>query len=653
MENNFKYSKDDVFSGRSGLSYTVISQMKYGPYTEIYKIRRNNDGCPCIMKILRYADMPEGLMATSSPLIHTYLESSNIAGQFMVYDWGETPDDFYIISRYFAKGVLRSRLNEGSLRPKSAVGIILDLAKALASLEGYYKDGTPYKFCHLDINPNNIMYDIDEGGKFKAYLIDLEHIASIGPDNRVKQVSLDDVDLFYSAPETLDIKGGPHRRSDVFSLGVILYECIFGEYPWTMPDNRDEMLQERGLSLRQYLFMLLKTKHKAVDESLPVAKMLHEIITRMIEPDPEKRISMGEAIVKLNTAYQILCSADMEVYDTNTWKFCQQNIIKARLRANLVHSAGYLPSEKMEEAGNPNPGKERNTGMNHSEHYSPLIRGPRKANEGGFRDVAGMEDLKDTLQRKVMYFLKDTQLAEEYRITPPNGMLLYGPPGCGKTFIAEKFAEESGFSYALLKGSDIGSSFVHGTQGNIAALFNEAKQKAPCVICFDEFDTFAPERRTLTDFHYSSEVNEFLSQLNDCGKRGIFVIATTNNPEKVDKAVLRSGRLDYKVYIPAPDHEARKAIFEMDLKRRPCSEDIDTERLAELTNGYVTSDICLVINEAAMNAAYSRIHISQKILEEVISEYRPSVTASVIKEYEELHARMQGSDPGRTNKIGF
>ena len=136
MENNFKYSKDDVFSGRSGLSYTVISQMKYGPYTEIYKIRRNIDGCPCIMKILRYGDMPGGLMATSSPLIHTYLESSNIAGQFMVYDWGETPDDFYIISRYFAKGVLRSRLNEGSLRPKSAVGIILDLAKALASLEG-------------------------------------------------------------------------------------------------------------------------------------------------------------------------------------------------------------------------------------------------------------------------------------------------------------------------------------------------------------------------------------------------------------------------------------------------------------------------------------------------------------------------------------
>ena len=206
----------------------------------------------------------------------------------------------------------------------------------------------------------------------------------------------------------------------------------------------------------------------------------------------------------------------------------------------------------------------------------------------------------------------------------------------------------------LVKSSDLASSFVHGGQEKIGKLFKLAEENAPIVICFDEFDALVPDRSTRAAEYSSGEVNEFLTQLNNCSKRGIFVIGTTNRPDKIDPAVLRTGRMDKQVYVPLPDAEARKEMFAIHLTDRPCEESIDTARLAELTEGFIASDIAYVVNDAAMVAAYTDKLISQQLLETTIGNTHPSLRQDVLKVFDQIRQKMEGIE--RTNivqRIGY
>lgn len=276
-----------------------------------------------------------------------------------------------------------------------------------------------------------------------------------------------------------------------------------------------------------------------------------------------------------------------------------------------------------------------------------------KGEGNGFADVAGMEELKQLLRAKVINVLQDRERALKYRLAIPNGMLLYGPPGCGKTFIAEKFAEETGFNYTVVKSSDLASIYIHGSQQMIGKLFDEARAKAPTVLCFDEFDALVPSRKESTHASMAGEVNEFLSQLNNCGKKGVFVIATSNRPDMIDPAVLRTGRIDRMIYVPVPDKDARRVLFEINLKDRP-TEDVDCAALAERTVNFVASDIAYAVNDAAITAAFANVPISQKILCETLDCMRPSVTEEMLAEYDKLRDKMTGMErrAART-PIGF
>ena len=272
----------------------------------------------------------------------------------------------------------------------------------------------------------------------------------------------------------------------------------------------------------------------------------------------------------------------------------------------------------------------------------------------GFAAVAGMNDLKELLSDEVMFVLKNPDKVKQYRLKVPNGMLFYGPPGCGKTFIAEKFAQESKLNFMMVKASDIGSSYVHGTQGKIKELFDLASAKAPTILCLDELDGMAPDRTRLTSEAISGEVNEFLSQLNNCSDRGIFVIGTTNRPNMIDPAIMRSGRMDHLIYIPMPDEQARKDLFRIYLAERPCSDDIDLDYLARITDGYVASDIELIVNKTALAAAKREIPISQQLLAERICLTRKSVSESDRQSYDAIHRQMESSPkPQERRRIGF
>lgn len=274
-----------------------------------------------------------------------------------------------------------------------------------------------------------------------------------------------------------------------------------------------------------------------------------------------------------------------------------------------------------------------------------------KPKGGGFADVAGMDDLKKLLNESVLYVLRDKERAQRYRLSIPNGMLLYGPPGCGKTFIAERFAEEAGYNFRFVKSSDLASIYIHGTQEKIGELFDEARACAPCVLYFDEFEALVPRRADANASH-AGEVNEFLSQLNNCGKDGVFVIATTNQPQLIDEAVLRRGRIDYIIYVPMPDMAARAELFSIHLKKRPCADDIDCDRLARLTERYVASEIAFIVSQAALVASRTDDPISQPLLERITREIQPRTTVDMLRRYETMHQKLEQISPERP-RIGF
>ncbi|MCM1110943.1 MAG: AAA family ATPase [Clostridium sp.] len=280
--------------------------------------------------------------------------------------------------------------------------------------------------------------------------------------------------------------------------------------------------------------------------------------------------------------------------------------------------------------------------------YVPKPTGP------GFSAVAGMDSLKEQLRTEVLEILSDKEGAERYGIDIPNGMLLYGPPGCGKTFLAERFAEEAGYNYKYVKSSDLASTYVHGSQEKIAALFDEARKNAPTILCFDEFDALVPSRDDTHLASHSGEVNEFLTQLNNCGKDGVFVIATSNRPDRIDSAILRTGRIDYVVYVPVPDKESRRKIFELAVKDRPHEENIDCRVLAGKTEGFLASDITAAVQQAARMAFKSKSLLSTDLLLSVVRQRQPSLSRSELARYVRLRETFEKQrNVGGQNKIGF
>lgn len=687
MEDTF-YKKGDEFYS-SGRRYSVISCIKTSWYSEVYKIERLSDGMAFLMKILTVSKMRQTMLINGKPSIIRYLDTSNIARELSVFDWGIIDDDHYfIISRYFTKGLLSDRLRQGSLKLATAVDIVLDLAKKLSSLQAYDPLCMETRqMRHGDVSPGNIMYDFDEKGDYRSYLIDIEHISFIADDNHDAALAPETIflDHKYCAPEIFISEAV--STSDVFSLGIVFYECCFGEYPFPFDETEYRKRLEKSQEDADFNYlkeiMCEKPYYLKLSHCGGMAGLIIRLLSGMLEVEPAKRLTLTAVIVRLNILRQVLkvhkCELNEEkcfdeeilatyrkIVDEHTETFTlhedrmdmeyQHYMGKHLYRMQSDEDDDFLRVLKedfgLEEVQGDREEKEESVDVTNPElGYRPLIRKPSK-NARGFKDIAGMEELKERVSKKILFFLKNPDLADEYKIAYPNGMLLYGPPGCGKTFFAEKFAEESGFAFALVKASDLGSTFIHGTQGKINELFKEAKEKAPCIICMDEFDAFAPDRSKVMNSHHSGEVNEFLSQLNNCGKHRIFIIATTNNPEGIDPAVLRSGRLEHKIYIPAPDFEARKAVLRLETLKRPCTDSIDFDKLARMTDGYVTSDLSLIVNDAAMNAAYARTMITQSMIEESINGYKPSISANILKEHEEIRKRMESVAAG-TNRIGF
>ena len=586
--------------GQQVNDYTVEYLIKANAYCETYRVA-DADGHPFFLKLFIIKNMPEKLMTKGGQvkeieycqkLMHQNIISYITSGTLMI------PEGVchYMVTVYFSGELLVEKIErEGAIPVDEAKRIITGVLHAVK----YMHDND---LLHNDITPRNIMLSAKTDGE--PELIDMGHVSR--STSGVPPFDTADLEVQYCANSTF--AGMYDDSTDLFSVVAVFYTMLTGRGPWPV---------DTSLPRRDAVHEVKKLRKEELDmEGVP--DEMRGIISRGLSSNPEDRYK----------------TASLLLHDLD-----DPSVVEP-----ASPSKGNRSATSSRDRDDEDDAQARETAIDIE---------VQKGKGNGFKDIAGMEDMKDMLNKRVIFILRDKELAQKYRLTPPNGMLLYGPPGCGKSFFAEKFAEETGFNFMLVKASDLGSVYIHGTQGKIAELFKKAEKNAPTVICFDEFDAFVPNRSDDLGNHHSGEVNEFLTQLNNCSQRGIFVIATSNRPDKIDPAVLRTGRIDKMVYVPLPDQVARREMLKIHLKGRPCDE-LDYEKLATLSDGYVASDITYVVNEAAMIAAFNGTNISQELMETTINGIKPSVKGDALKEYDRIRDKMEGNERRNSMpKIGF
>jgi transitional endoplasmic reticulum ATPase len=240
-----------------------------------------------------------------------------------------------------------------------------------------------------------------------------------------------------------------------------------------------------------------------------------------------------------------------------------------------------------------------------------------------WEDIGGLEEAKQELREAVEWPLKFPELFAHMDANPPKGLLLYGPPGTGKTMLAKAIANESEANFISVKGPEFLSKWVGESEKAVRETFRKARQASPCIIFFDEIDAVAPVRGGSPDSHVSERViSQLLTELDGLEElHGVVVIAATNRPDIVDPALLRPGRFDRILYIPAPDLEARRIIFKIHTQKKPLREDVSIEKLAERTEGYTGADIAAVCNEAVMLAIREYVKKGKKMEKEEIKKH--------------------------------
>lgn len=527
----------------------------------------------------------------------------------------------WVARRYINGKTLGDCIREGRVFPeKETLERFYSILIAVNEISWRLKGGS-----HNNINTESILISENPDSKGKWYLTGLNCMSE--PSQGKPGFDSDIPPYEYKSPEAAI--GRFNQTTDIFSLGILLAVTIQGTHPW-------ESLLNSVHGAYDYAKKLRNTKPE-----IDIQETLGKIIGKAISPQKSDRYRtlkdfgadiagyLGKESISAFECFKPALSGTPAIQDSRT-KYNKDDTKIKRQHDVQVQEAD--------------------------------IRIEKISGEG-FRCVAGMGELKSRLKRDFIDIVRNRELAGQYKITPPNGILLWGPPGTGKTYISRRLGEETGMLYSLVQPSDLGSIYIHGSQALIRSLFEQAEEKAKesgcgVLLVFDEFDSLVPKRGTGGDTNQANEVAEFLARLNGCADKGIYVIATTNRIEAIDPAITRKGRIDEMIYVGLPDEASRKELIELELSGRP-HESIDAEEIARLTKGYTSSDISYIIRECARESFYESlksnvlIKITQPGLEKTISATRSSVSAEELRQYErtrELYSR--SGDSGRA-RIGF
>ncbi len=566
-------------------TYEVQCHIGQGAFGEVYRVKHKYLGLQ-VLKVFKeeYAAQANIEILTKEAKILSQLTHPNIVRVFETNSFQKGGHEHYFITMGFVSGETLAQLlaRKVTLPLPVALSIMQDILSGLALV---HANDPP--IVHRDISPDNILLSY-EGEKPRAMLSDFG-LAQFS--DYTQQLAGGAGKYIYMAPECFWDVHLP--VSDVFSAGVVFYRMIAGVHPW----EYDFESIENSDDPEDFITMINIARKKPV-QSLAAH---HENFPAILEAALIKSLALS-----------------IEDRYLNAGEFLKElRVLFTPVTASQLPSSPSAPTIREVDAGDEN------------KRYSVRVAGQ------GFDQIAGMDDLKELLYHDVILPLQEKELYAQYRLSIPNGMLLYGPPGCGKTFIAEKFAEEVGFSFFSIKPSDVASTYIHGTQEKIKELFEKARKNAPSLIFIDEVDALMPSRDGDLQHNVSSEVNEFLAQMTGCGKDDVFLIAATNRPDKIDSAILRTGRLDKLFYLAPPDRVARKKMFTLHLTGRPL-EDVNPEKLAETTENYVSSDITFLVDEAARQALKERGPVRQEHLEDVIKKHQPSLSRRQLKIFEKF-----------------
>jgi transitional endoplasmic reticulum ATPase len=261
-------------------------------------------------------------------------------------------------------------------------------------------------------------------------------------------------------------------------------------------------------------------------------------------------------------------------------------------------------------------------------------------------DIGGLENVKQELREVVEWPLKYPEVFQKMGIEPPKGILLYGPPGTGKTLLAKAVATESGANFIAIRGPEVLSKWVGESEKAVREVFRRAREVAPAVVFFDEIDSIAPVRGQSFDSGVTDRiVNQLLTEMDGIVPlSNVVILAATNRPDILDPALLRPGRFDRVIYVPPPDKEARKQILKIHTKKVPLANDVDLDRLAELTEGYTGADLAALVREAALLKLREKLEpgpVEWRHFEQALKKVRPSLTRDDIVRYEQMADRLK------------
>ena len=582
-------------------SYTIVFPHKQGAYAETYRVKDAN-GKTRFLKLINYSKLHHWQIDDNGQVMEV-----EFAKQLNHHNLCQYVDSSNIIiagSQYawlVTEYVSGETLSERIIRDVDiCVYEIKTIVKAVLSALSYLHS-QPVPIIHNEVTVQNILLNL--AGDWKDLkLIDFGHARFL--NQAPNKPDLDELNPFYLAPERFS--GVCSVQTDLYSVGVMMYYLLYGRLPWFIDVSRK--------SSQDTIDCILSCRDKELDlpkeNKYELDDQLLNVIAKSLSYDAEDRFQTAQEFIK---------AIDGEVK-------VERQSTKRKILSSQQPNKAVIPT-------------------------------PAKKKGEGFSVVAGMEELKQQMREEVIEPLHNPEEYRRYGITIPNGMLLYGPPGCGKTFFAKHFAEEVGFNFMCITPATLKSRYVNATQENIAKMFKEAEENAPTVIFIDEMNELVPNRDSCNVHEMSrSAVNEMLAQMDRTGEKGIFIIGATNYPNMIDPAILRAGRLDKKYYIGVPDTEARVALFRLYLEKRPYDFGLDYQLLADMTKNYVSADIQLIVNEASRRAFRLHCKITMEILKSAITNTKPSLNANELNKYERIRAMMNGEVTNKINdrpRIGF
>ena len=249
-----------------------------------------------------------------------------------------------------------------------------------------------------------------------------------------------------------------------------------------------------------------------------------------------------------------------------------------------------------------------------------------------FVDVGGLDDVKKQIERRIIMPFRKPKLFQKFKKRVGGGILLYGPPGCGKTLLARATAGECDATFFSVAISDILDMYIGESERKLHAIFEKARASAPAVLFFDELEALAGKRQYTREGTSSKLISQFLSEMDGFTRNneGVLILGATNVPWAVDGAFRRPGRFDRLLFVPPPDRAARARILELQLDDRPVAEDVDTASLAKRTSGFSGADLSHLVETASDLAIEASLDAGEEVpigaaqLREALAEVRPT-----------------------------